>query len=329
MSLTIHSIASAAYIPLSAEYSYDGKIDLQPTLFQYEEGFSFFHHPLFEGAKDATFANESFFVITSSVDLRNMIEAQTNIDPSELVLFTGLLAENGKYISNRDNTLFATGTGLGPSEFFRIIRNGNGTYSITQSGLYATVDLDNNKFTVKMQDKIEPDSNNLQSFMFYSGGSPDKFTIKSLFTVTSWAPFVTAPVERFWSWYDGNGTDVVRTNGLIVDDDYVDVNPYLFTSTVDLQLFVIGFDGKIVWVKYYNEFLDKFFNKTVDIKEVIDGVEQNFLIEYPYKTKTELTNYTEALKTGKIKINMMNLKSIMTPEYNYHRKTDQHMVSSS
>jgi hypothetical protein len=136
----------------------------------------------------------------------------------------------------------------------------------------------------------------------------------------NWATYDSnlSTIDRFLSYYDGDASNVIKSVGMIVDSHYVDENNYKFTVTNDLNMFAIGFDGKIKWVKYYNELLNKFFNKTVDIKEVISDVTNNYLVEYPYKTKIDLgTN-----RTGTMKLNLLGLKNVMTPEYAYGVKKE-------
>jgi hypothetical protein len=323
MSFNTISISAAPFIPLSASYRFDDNVELNPSLYQYDDGYSFFHHPFTIGTKDINFSNDSFFSITSASTLASLINDTKNIDPSELVLFTGLKAANGKYISNINNTLYAIASTVGTSEFFRVIRNTDGTYSISQNDLYATVIVENNDMSIKMLDKIETDSTNIQRFNIYSGGSSGTFTIKTLFTINEWSPYYNKPVERFWSYYESNGSNAIKAIGVI--EGYA-VLPYLhnykFTATVDLQVFALGFDGNVVWVKYYNELMNKFFNKNVTIKDFINNIQENYLVEYPYKTKIDVTNYQDLYKTGDMKINLINLKNIMTPEYDFNVKKE-------
>jgi len=323
MSFTTVSISAAPYIPLSASYRFDDKIDLKPTYYQYDEGFSFFHHPYNIGAKDVNFANDSFFQITSSQNLVNMINDVSYIDPSELVLFTGFQMTNGNYVTNNNNTLYATATALGQNEFFRVVRNNDGTYSISQNDLYATVLITHNDMRIEMKGKLATDPAYLQKFMIYSGNSENTITIRTMYLVPEWSPEYTLPIQRFWSFFDGNGSNMVKAIGLIENQTHFRyINDYKILATVNLEIFALGFDGKVVWVKYYNDLLNKFFNKSVDIKDFIKDVENNYLIEYPYKTKIDLTNYSDQLKTGNMKINLINLKSIMTPEYDYNVKKE-------
>jgi|688.fasta_scaffold39961_2 hypothetical protein len=320
MSFTSTSISAANVYSLSASYLYDDKINLNPLLYNYDNGYSFYHHNIFNGTKDLRFTNESFFAITSSVSIENILDDTVYIDPTNLVIYTALQASNGKYISNVNNTLYAISDTIGASEFFRITRTTEGNFTISQNNLYATVVTDNNIFNITLQEKLTPDTDNIQKFVFYADGSSDTFIIKTLFKMDNWATYDSnlSTIDRFLSYYDGDASNVIKSVGMIVDSHYVDENNYKFTVTNDLNMFAIGFDGKIKWVKYYNELLNKFFNKTVDIKEVISDVTNNYLVEYPYKTKIDLgTN-----RTGTMKLNLLGLKNVMTPEYAYGVKKE-------
>jgi hypothetical protein len=316
MSFNTTIVSAAALIPLSASYGYDDKMVLNPTLYQYDNGYSFFHHPLFTGTKDVKFANDSFFAITSAASFQTFIDDTTYIDPTELVIFTSFKASNGKYITNINNSLYATATSVGATEYFKIVKNINdGTCSISQNDLYATVVTDDHSFAIILEEKLDIDTNNTQKFTIQTNPTNDTFTIKTLFTIKEWALLYSAPIERFWSYYDDTTANVVKAIGMINDDDYSEENPYLFAANADLGMFAIGFDGKIIWVRYYNDNLNRFLNKTVDIKDIIENVEQNYLVEYPYKTKVDITNYQSLLKTGRIRLNIANLKNVLTPEY--------------
>jgi hypothetical protein len=320
MSFSNISISAANIIPLSAGYRYDDNIDFKATLHQYDDGYTFFHQPIFNGTKDVKFANESFFSITSASVLDSLISDLKYINPTELVFYTSLKAANNYYVTNVGNSLYATATAVTPSEFFRITRNTDGTCSISQNNLYATIQTENNDFSLKMVTKIESDSDNLQKFIFYTADNEDIFSIKTSFRMSEWSPYITKPVERFLSFEDNDGTNKIKAIGLINNTSYPIENNYKFYTTLNLNAFAIGFDGKVVWVKYFNEVLHKFFNKTTDISDIIENVRNNYLIEYPYKT--EIDNINPITKTGRMNINLITLKNILTPEYQYMVKKE-------
>lgn len=113
-------------------------------------------------------------------------------------------------------------------------------------------------------------------------------------------------------------------------------NNYLFridTDVIDLneKSILMGFDGKVRWVKYYNETYHKIYNDTVDPKIIIDNVKPSLLFESAYES--DIGEPSE--KTKKIKIdndinvefklenetNLKNshieLKSVVAPKGNY------------
>lgn len=315
MSINIKSISDVLYAPLSATYRYDDNVSFQPQHYQYSDGYSFFHHNILDGVKDIAYANNSFFGITSASELRNYLSDVKYINPTELVLFTAIKASNGKYITNIDNTLYATATSVGDKEYFRVSYDSTTTtWSIIQNNLYATIIPTNNENKIILQEKIDNDQYNLQKFVFYSGGTNDSFTIKTNFYVSDWMPHFNKPVERFLSYSSDN---TIRAIGMVADDDYNTSHNYVFTTDIDLQRFALGYDGKVVWVRYYNEIFNKFFNKTVDIKEVIENIPINYFIDSAYKKDVQLDNTSDNCKVGSIALNIHGLKNIMTPEYNY------------
>lgn len=204
MSFVNQSINLTQFIPLSASYRYDEKIDLKPRRYEYDDGYTFIRQPIFNGTKDVKFANDSFFSITSAATLQSLINDSRYINPMELVFFTSFKAANGYYITNIDNSLYATATSVGENEFFRVARNQDGTCSISQGELYATIQTENNDFSITMMPYISSDSYNLQKFTFYTAGNDDIYSIKTNFIHPDWSPYVTKQIERFLSFYDGN-----------------------------------------------------------------------------------------------------------------------------
>lgn len=91
-------------------------------------------------------------------------------------------------------------------------------------------------------------------------------------------------------------------------------NNYLFKAGYfedNDRFFMLGYDGKIRWVKYYNEFFDKFFNMDVTPDKIIEDVKPSVIFECPYKALMD--------KDG-MKLNFAELKNVMTPGYFYTTK---------
>ena len=71
---------------------------------------------------------------------------------------------------------------------------------------------------------------------------------------------------------------------------------------------MLGYDGKIRWVKYFNDFYDKFFNLDVTPDKVINDVKPSVIFECPYKA---------VMTNDGMKLNFVELKNVMTPGYTY------------
>lgn len=106
-------------------------------------------------------------------------------------------------------------------------------------------------------------------------------------------------------------------------------NNYIFLaengSEVGRNSILMGYDGKIRWVQYYNDFYDKFFNGTLSPKVVIDDVAPNFLVDVPYETKfdNEKKTLDWMMSTGRQRIDLSQLKNTETPSYRYTIRTKE------
>ena len=106
-------------------------------------------------------------------------------------------------------------------------------------------------------------------------------------------------------------------------------NNYIFLaengSEVGRNSILMGYDGKIRWVQYYNDFYDKFFNGTLSPKVVIDDVSPNFLVDVPYETNfdNEKKTLDWMMSTGRQRIDLSQLKNTETPSYRYTIRTKE------
>lgn len=110
-------------------------------------------------------------------------------------------------------------------------------------------------------------------------------------------------VDHNRSYYNKNGSiDTLERVG----------NNYLFEAGYladdNDRYIMIGYDGKIRWVKYFNEFYDKFFNSDVTPDKIIEDVKPSIVHECPYKA---------AMDENGFKLNFVELKNVMTPGYDY------------
>ncbi len=152
-------------------------------------------------------------------------------------------------------------------------------------------------------------------------------------------------VKRFWSLFDGYDStltlptdrvppkypkyiyesdvpfeNMVKVNGLMYNSKYTSKdtlkrvgNNYLFEceflkNNEGGRYIMVGYDGKIRWVKYFNDFYDKFFNLDVTPDKIIEDVKPSVIFECPYKA---------VMTDDGMKLNFVELKNVMTPGYTY------------
>lgn len=121
-----------------------------------------------------------------------------------------------------------------------------------------------------------------------------------------------------------------ETSACIDNPAYINAsNNYVFLaengSEVGRNSILMGYDGKIRWVQYYNDFYDKFFNGTLSPKVVIDDVAPNFLVDVPYETKfdNEKKTLDWLMSSGRQRIDLSQLKNTETPSYRYTIRTKE------
>lgn len=214
---------------LRAKYRHDReankKIDYKPRRYDYEEGYSFFHHKPLEGMKDEAFSNRNYFMLLNDVAASDMAEGNV-IDPLDLTVWVFIKAPNGKYIGTtkcvdyRGNDVCGIyadtdESNLSDRNVFRITRwhgarfNGqssdenkrlNARYLIAQKGLYMTVDPTDNMFDIVMRERDDDDFKGHQIFIIERGNRPDVVT------------FCTdiEPSWKYWIYdYGKDGLDVL------------------------------------------------------------------------------------------------------------------------
>ena len=156
--------------------------------------------------------------------------------------------------------------------------------------------------------------------------------------------YSTKYAKRFWSLYDGYSSNMynrgrdkpkgypkgiyessapienmVKVNGNIYNSKHYSIetlnrvgNNYLFKCGVfennGERYIPVGYDGKIRWVKYFNEFFDKFFNVDVTPDKIIEDIKPSVVYECPYK---------DVMGENGLKLNFVELKNVMTPKYSY------------
>lgn len=294
--------------PLSSYYLHDSELKLKGDIQQFANGYILVDNEIFNKTKDNAFGKDTAFYITSSVNLFNFIDNDKNLDIFDLSTYVALKADNGYYLTNINNDIYATATQVTSSEFFKIEKNDDNTISIlSQDNYYATV----NRYApwnITFVEKYIVDTYNQQKFDYKL--SNNKIYFVTLFT-NPYPLYNSGGIIRHYISYSPINSQL-RAIGTTFDDDYIPNNAYLFTlSNIYVSASNIDFNGNIKWVKYYNELTDKTDNNNTNIKTSIETI-QNYLVNAPYKTK--INNNGDI---GLIGVDIANLKTIETPEYEY------------
>lgn len=321
-----------------------------------KEGYSLIHNRPLENSKSEAFANHSFLGLSDG-GTANSVAVNRKVDVIDLCLFTTLRASNGNLVKNSNGTLYAETTYndlVTDKNVFKIYldRDSNGNrlgYLISQGDKFATVKTRMNRFNIEMKDRIADDAKRIQHFDIYQVRGTSKIKIsarmKNPWNVVLEEHDLKANTEFGGSWsvydascgvypgkmYEGGVTHpfMVKLNGNMYDSSLPNVgstkcrplrsvvaNNCLFDSGYlsedNDRYIVVGYDGKIRWVKYFNEFYDSFYNSDATPEKVISDIEPSIVYESPYETGILVDE-----KTGKIKMNFVELKDVMTPGYSY------------
>lgn len=315
MSVEITSISSSiGWHALSSYYPHDEYISLQPTLVKYLDGYHVFNHPLYEYTKDVAFQKQSNFTLTSAMPFFTFAD-ETTYAFAYLGSYVTFEKFNGFIAQSRsDNRLYLSAVSNDEYTFFRLINNTDGTVSFMRGdSRYVTV-CSVLPYDLYMDDLYGPSEQDRQRFNVYS---PDdsRIYITTKFANPYYPDFSPQYIERFWSFSDD--TSALRAIGIISDDDWGYDNPYIFDVTgYDILYTINGLERDQTWVMYYNSILDKDHNRNVEVQYAVSGIPLNRLVDNPYLTQINLTNKSMA-------VNIANLKTVMTPEYEYDFKTEQ------
>jgi len=303
--MNIIPISSNPLIPLSATYTYDGSITLKPEYHIHtDSGYYGITNPLFSQIKDVKVINNSLFFISSAVSLGTVIEdTETNVDTTDMVIFTSLKTKNNTYFKTESTYVLGTESNSDNRSLFNFNKLSDGTYNIIDStGKYWTIELES-PWSISLENKLVVDTNNQQTFIL-------EYVDNYVYIKTNFKNIYYPPIEpSYYKRFIGIDTITGRigANGFIVNDktdfryEMVDFNSDSFT---------LGYEPDSIYVKYYNELETPRNNKTLEFKTSITNTKNNLLIDSPFKTSINT-------ETGTILVNMATLKNIQTPEYEY------------
>lgn len=306
-------------IPLKSVYRFDASIDIVSEYKEFDNALKLYVQPLYTNVTDSKFANKSYFALTPPTALTSFMSDTRTIDPLNLVTYTtiDIMTDTVKSLEMTSDYLYASSN----SDLFKLIKRTDGAFHISKDDKYLTVVETPNGHMTKF---IELSSDETLKNQLYDIEKVEDgyYTIKS----EALSEYDGEPINRYLSVYNGTLpisaeggiplADMIMANGCFSSSsnplEYVSDNPYKFRFNQNVENIALGFNGKIKWVKYYSAIFDKLFNKDVTIKDFIDTVTPNILVEYPINSQIEING-----SVGTVGVNLVTLKNVMTPSYNY------------
>jgi hypothetical protein len=318
-------ISASTWIALSANYPYANNVEMINDHICWIDGYNTFKINSFDGCVDVAANRSTIMYLPTSKGLFDFI-VDTGLDNVCVGSYCILSIQLGSWFDCERRFMTAVGNDPGTilqvtplsssNSFFRFIVNDDGTFSMMQGqGLYVTVS-EKTPFDLTMETILSEDDDYRQKFKWYYNNNKIYITTKT----DNQAKVGPEYEERFWSFYT---TGPYRSNmcacGMRVCNDYHYYsnyydNPYLFDiEGFDIAYLPKGLVTDHTWVSYYNQFKDKQNNKNTEINNSISGVCLNHLFDLPYHTKINTDN-------NAMSFNFINLKNIMTGEYEYRVK---------
>ena len=303
-------ISAANWIPISATYSYDSNIDLDPTPITWSDGYKAISHPMFSNARSMVINRDTLMVLTSATSFFGVMR-----EPIYGAIIVGSyisLKMGNNYVTNISGTLYLSDSAITDNSFFRLIANANGTFSLMQSNtLYVTVDP-YSPYELTMQPQSINTDISRQMFNMYAPN--DNLVYLSTTFNNPFSSYGPVSIQRFWSY--NAGTSAIQCIGTAADASSPSANPYVFNvNGVGLVDNLDGLTRDQTWVQYYNNTDNTANNKNVEIStsNEITGIHVNRLTQLPYLSKITIDG-----PVGSMGINIANLKNVLTPEYEYH-----------
>ena len=313
----ISSITASHWFPISSYYPEDEYIGLKPTLLKFKDGYTVFHHPLYEHTKDIAFQKDSSFALTSAMPFFTFA-TETTFAFAYLGAYVSFEKFGGFITSTITSSgLFLSAVPESERTLFRLLVNDDNSISFLHGdSLYVTVCelLPYDLFLAPQLGLVDLDR---QKFNVYSPDN-EQIYIVTKFDNIYYPSFPPEHIERFWSFSDN--TSSIRAIGMVGDDDWGYDNPYLWkVNGYDVVYAVDGLTRDNTWVIYYNDILSKINNQNLEIDIAVSAVPLNRLVDNPYHTQLALEQFRSVTeqKTGSMAVNIANLKTVMTPEYEY------------
>lgn len=307
MSLIITPVTHSNWTPVSAAYAHDEYIELYTSPMTTDDGYTVFNQQIFNGPKDTAINKNTIFYLPTSMNMMDFM-FDSGLRTLTLGNYTDIKVNIGDddyyFAINNDNLLYLSSN---PNDalFIKIIVNSDRSLSfINDKNRYITVSrheplllfLEEPLDTIdKYRQEFGYVIHNPNTVSFYTKSPPNKSR------------------QRFWGYRTtGPRKYIVRANGFLNNTNHDDgINHYAFNIEDFpglITLGSIGFNTNHRWVSYHNELKNKRNNKNVNLNDNIE-VSVQHLIDLPY--------HNIDFSKNKAYVNISNLKSVMTENYNY------------
>lgn len=275
--------------PLEIVYSFAKNETLKNTPVIYKSGYHFNNLAALNYFQDITFANDSCFVLTSSVSLSSFFVPDSDKQLGKLtgsVILRSQEGEPNEYVGYDDTNNTITKSTL--PVLFLIYPVNNTEVELKVNGSYVQVD---GEYPFKLRlNKKSLNINEIHRQRFTYFYQNNILTLKTL----------TSAGYRYIS-LTKDGT--MKAAGLILNDSTVH-NYALLAYEVTTDKIQYGFKPENTWITYFQDFESQSNNENLFINKKFLDTPINFLLNFELKP---------SITTGKAYANIANLKTQFTP----------------
>ena len=290
------------WVPVSSVYEHDKYIKLRGNYFMTADGYTFYNQNINHDSFDSAINKNTIFNVAQPQHLLDFMydEGNPNIRVGGYLRIKVIVNSLPRFIGE-NNGYLRLYDDIDKALFFNVKKHSDDTISFYVSkDLLVTVSADE-PLLLYLNKPLTVSQSYRQRFI-YSKIGIDQITFRTLNS------------NRYWAYRTSNpNAYMIRANGYIKSGDTTPVNNYIF-NIPDFEQYIgqqmSGLTTDHHYITYYNEIANKLNNKNVTIKDKVKIPAQH-LIDNPYNKIT---------KDGIAKVNIANMKNIMTDGYNYGNK---------
>jgi hypothetical protein len=317
--MNIFPVTDYPYTALSANYPHDKYISYNPYFQQYDNGFYFFNHDVFNTIDDISFNKYTGFYLTDRTKNKEVIKSKSilrkeNFSSSFLNLF---MYSNLNYVKTDENDgyLYANQFESAKSDDFQAIVEGDKIYFIYNKISYVVVEPDS-PWRVKLytNNGIPPPVEDSYKFKFFKYNG-------NYIIATSYGNsyvrerYLKASVNGGFLGFIGI---TLADVGVQVGFNFIDYN---FTPETNL----VGLDEESWFYSYFNDPIDFENNLNVEpnFSKSISGIKQNFLISTAYQTnitgESKPEEFGSVFPVASFALDVFGMKNLKNPNYSYSK----------